>query len=148
MTKKLVLKKLSEIPERNSLLHMDPKPENLIISQDEKPVWIDFEGCGTGHPIFALQEIYCPEFISFLPGINEEDARGIKKIWDIFVEVYFSDKKERIPEIIRGIRLLANINYLYRHWIMSGVNTFYKRIASIMKAEILEEIKTEIDFDW
>ena len=39
-----------------------------LLLLDGSCAWIDLEACGTGHPAFSIQALYCPDFIRMLPG--------------------------------------------------------------------------------
>ena len=52
-----------------------------LLLLDGSCAWIDLEACGTGHPAFSIQALYCPDFLGMLPGIAPHDAEILRRFW-------------------------------------------------------------------
>lgn len=145
----LVKMVINGIPRRKNLLHMDPTPENLLFLADGSMAWIDFEGGGVGHPAFALQYIYCPDYIGAMPGMSQTDASLLLTLWESFLDAYFEDvPKSRIAAIERGIRFLANLRFLHQTQSLMGNTPFFSRQADVLKTAMWQDLKMGLDYSW
>lgn len=140
---------IHEIPDRLCLLHMDPTPENLLLLLDGSCAWIDLEACGTGHPAFSIQALYCPDFLGMLPGIAPHDAEILRRFWKSFIQQYF-EKAERVrmSGILRGIHFLAHLRFLHDFQAISGDTPLFERQAGFLKQMLFRDIIGGMDFNW
>ena len=136
---KRILKLVEAIPERNTFIHQDFHPGNLML-QNGEIVLIDVDDSGLGHPIFdlaAMHLVYVTAAktghkISSLHLTKEQFAR----VWKIILEEYFNTKDERklawINRIIEGYAMVGLIKGVatspnVKDWLRKPVIAVYKR---------------------
>lgn len=140
---------LDSIPRRKNLLHMDPMPENLLFLKDGSMAWIDFEGCGVGHPVFSLQNIYFPDFIGMMPGISQRDASLLPALWKSFRDAYFEGvPKNRMPAIERSIHFLTYLRFLHQVQSLAGTAPLLTQAANMLKPRMWEDLAMGLDYQW
>lgn len=108
------------IPDRDTLLHTDFHPGNLMMKGNEL-VFIDMADISRGHPIFDIASAYMGLVILPLNikkyGDTQTanlDFETTKRIWDVFIREYLGqDNEDRIElyekccEAITGLRICA-----------------------------------------
>ena len=136
---KRVLKLIDEIPDRNTFIHQDFHPGNLML-QNGEIVLIDVDDSGLGHPILDLAAMHLvyvtaaktKHKISSLTVTKEQFAR----LWDIILKEYFNTRDDRkIAEIDRTIGGYAMISLIkgvatspnVKNWLRKPVIAVYKK---------------------
>lgn len=108
---------IDDIPDRDTILHGDYHPSNVMLQNDE-PILIDMADVGYGHPIFDIAGAYVllvncaksnPTVLKYYLGMEPETAL---KVWDIFAKTYFeTEDQERlalIDQIISGYAMIRS----------------------------------------
>ncbi len=111
---------IDRIPDRNTFLHMDYHPKNVMLSGDEL-VLIDVGDSGLGHPIVDLLVTYA--HLVFIGRMAEKHGKGdpvverhaktlgldnktLAAVWDIMMPEYFgttdTETLKRYEEVIGG----------------------------------------------
>ncbi|MDO5445435.1 MAG: phosphotransferase [Eubacteriales bacterium] len=106
---------VDSIPDRNTLIHGDYDPCNLML-QDDKLYVIDMDSMCTGHPAFELLSTsanlyilsdYNPDFLMYRTGMTPEFA---KNTWNGILRNYFAGSSEdEIGRINGQILALARL---------------------------------------
>lgn len=160
-----ILRELERIPERLSLVHLDPTPANLLLRPDGSFAWIDLESAGTGHPVFAFQKIYFPAFVEKLPGMSSGVVRIFRQLWKDLFRNYFDDiHSAQLPGIKRSIRFLTFLNLLcsIQHFTghptsgstggfaggSMGYSLNLREGTDMLKRTVFQDIIVGLDFDW
>ena len=101
---KRLYKLADDIPYRNTFIHQDFHPGNLMLQNDEI-VLIDVEDAGLGHPVLDLSSMYLVYVTAAEKGwstkfnVKKED---FDRAWDIIIKKYFDTTDEKkITEINR-----------------------------------------------
>lgn len=115
---------LNLIPERNTMIHGDLHPKNIVIYEDEF-LTIDMPQISHGHPLFELLSvyhnlIYCPQLDLHIAerffGCNKEDS---KKLWDEVLKHCLGtedpEKLERMNFLLEKLLPLHCATLLPRH---------------------------------
>ena len=91
------------IPQRNTLVHRDFHPGNVMVDRNKELYLIDMGEISTGHPVidFMSMGIHYPIMINrealrahaprFHDGLSIEMH---EKLWNMFLEMYFNDRSE------------------------------------------------------
>ena len=131
------------VPDRNTFLHGDYHPGNIMISNGE-PMMIDLAAAAKGHPIFDLVGMgtYLEAFPTVLPeenylcfaeGLKPERARAL---WKQFLHAYFNDKDEKFIEKVNiQIKCLAYLRVLAG----AAVNELFRTEEGAKKAKLFLE---------
>ena len=93
----LLLKLLESIPDRNTMIHGDFHPNNIMVNNEEL-IMIDLGDFSIGHPVFDflataatqanLVEL-SPEYAEFH---TQMKAERIRRGWNMLLELYFPDR--------------------------------------------------------
>lgn len=109
-------KLIDEIPYRNTFIHQDFHPGNLML-QDNEIVLIDVDDSGLGHPILDLASMYLV-YVTAAKAQWKTTSQDITKkqyarLWDIIIRHYFDTNDAReiaeINRIIKGYSLIKFI---------------------------------------
>lgn len=107
---------IDEIPERNTFIHQDFHPGNLMLQNDEI-VLIDVDDSGLGHPILDLAAMYLV-YVSAAKTQWKTTQMGLTKkqfarIWEVILKRYFgttsSSEIAEIDRIIGGYQYVSLI---------------------------------------
>ena len=109
-------KLIEDIPERNTFIHQDFHPGNMMY-QDGEIVLIDVEDSGLGHPVLDLSSMYLVYVTAAKSGWTKKFGNLGKKefavIWDIIIRKYFdTEDKNEIKEINRILKGYSGIKFL------------------------------------
>ena len=113
-----VLSKLKDdIPENDQLLHGDPHPANVMLTE-KGMIFIDLSDMGFGDEKFDLMFLYRTLILfGMLPGksayaLNKE---GCIRLWNCFIKEYYKGKDQAyVDEQLRIIKLLGLNSIIYR----------------------------------
>lgn len=109
-------KLIDEIPYRNTFIHQDFHPGNLML-QNGEIVLIDVDDSGLGHPILDLSSMYLV-YVTAAKAQWKATSQDITKkqyarLWDIIIRHYFDTNDPReiaeINRIIKGYSLIRFI---------------------------------------
>lgn len=140
---------LETIPDRMCLLHMDPLPANLLLLSPGHFAWIDLEDGRIGHPVYSLQNLFCPDFIGHVSGFSRHTTNVLRKYWEYFAQYYFEGtEKKRIPGILRGIRFIAYLRYIFLQWKNSGNTPLFRIQTGLLKETLFRDYIDGLDFYW
>ena len=111
-----LFKMIDKIPVRNTFIHQDFHPGNIMLSNGEVML-IDVDDSGLGHPIFDLAGMYLvyvtaakTKWKTVDMGITREQ---FARIWDIIIKKYFNTTSEsEIAEINRIIYGYSMVNMI------------------------------------
>ena len=111
-----LFKMIDTIPERNTFIHQDFHPGNIMY-QNGEIMLIDVDDSGMGHPIFDLAGMYLVYVIAAKTkwktvdmGITREQ---FARIWDIVIKEYFgTTSPSEIAEINRIIEGFSMVNMI------------------------------------
>ena len=136
---------IDAIPERNTFIHMDYHPGNMMLQNGELML-IDVDDSGLGHPIIDLAAMYLV-YVTAAKSNWKVTSQDIKKkhydiLWDRFVKRYFNtnDPKEiaeinrliygySLPRFIRGVACSPSVPNILRKPIVSSAKK--KRFSMI-----------------
>ncbi len=111
-----LMKLIDDIPERNTFIHQDFHPGNIMY-QNGEIVLIDVEDSGLGHPILDLSSMHLVYVTAAKHGWGKiKGVLGQKefaRVWEIILAKYFntSDEKE-LEEINRIIAGYSQIKFI------------------------------------
>ncbi len=113
---KRLYKLIDDIPARNSFVHQDFHPGNIML-QNGEIVLIDVEDSAQGHPVLELSSMYLVYVIAAKAGWGKKEHNLTKKdfalVWDIIIKKYFNTNDEKeIKEINRILDGYARIKYI------------------------------------
>ena len=134
-----VMKLVEGIPERNTFIHQDFHPGNLML-QDGAIVLIDTDDSGLGHPLLDLAAMYMV-YVTAAKTKYKVTSMGLTKeqfarVWDIIIRKYFhtEDEKEikEINRILEGYAMISVIKGVatspnVKNWMRKPVGYFFKR---------------------
>lgn len=111
-----LFKMIDTIPERNTFIHQDFHPGNIMY-QNGEIMLIDVDDSGMGHPIFDLAGMYLvyvtaakTKWKTVDMGISREQ---FARIWDIVIKEYFgTTSPSEIAEINRIIEGFSMVNMI------------------------------------
>lgn len=111
-----LFKMIDTIPERNTFIHQDFHPGNIMY-QNGEIMLIDVDDSGMGHPIFDLAGMYLvyvtaakTKWKTVDMGITREQ---FARIWDIVIKEYFgTTSPSEIAEINRIIEGFSMVNMI------------------------------------
>lgn len=111
-----LFKMIDTIPERNTFIHQDFHPGNIMY-QNGEIMLIDVDDSGMGHPIFDLAGMYLvyvtaakTKWKTVDMGISREQ---FARIWDIVIKEYFgTTSPSEIDEINRIIEGFSMVNMI------------------------------------
>ena len=143
-----VLKLIDTIPKRNTFIHQDFHPGNLMY-QNGEIMLIDVDDSGVGHPIIDLAAMYLV-YVSAAKSNYKVTQNGLTKdqyafVWKTILKRYFNtnDDKEiaEIDRIIKGYSMISFIkgvatspnvpNYLRKPVVFFAKKKFFKMIDTL-----------------
>ena len=138
---------VDQIPYRNTFIHQDFHPGNLML-QNGEIVLIDVEDSGLGHPVLDLSSMYLvyvtaakTNWKSTSMGISKEQ---FSRIWDIVIRKYFNtnDPKEiaEINRILEGYSMIKLIRGLATSPSVPGI--LRKPLSAAKKKAMFKVIDT------
>lgn len=111
-----VYKLIDEIPDRNTFIHQDFHPGNLMY-QNGEIMLIDVDDSGLGHPIIDLASMYLV-YVTAAKSQWKETSQDLNKnqfarLWDIILRRYFNtNDPAEIAEINRIIKGYSSISFI------------------------------------
>ena len=134
-----VMKLIDGIPDRNTFIHQDFHPGNLML-QNGEIMLIDVDDSGLGHPIIDLAAMYLV-YVTAAKTSYKLTAMGLTKeqfarVWNNILKRYFhTDDENKIKEINRVIEGYAMISLIkgvatspnVKNWIRKPVVAIYKK---------------------
>ncbi len=142
-----IYKLIDKIPYRNTFIHQDFHPGNLML-QNGEIVLIDVEDAGLGHPILDLSSMYLV-YVTAAKAKWKNTEQGITKkqyarLWDIIVRQYFNtsdpDEIAEINRIISGYSLIKFIRGVATS--PSVPNILRKPVVNSSKKRLMSVIDT------
>ena len=143
-----IYKLVDAIPDRNTFIHQDFHPGNLML-QNGEIVLIDVDDSGLGHPIIDLAAMHLV-YVTAAKTQWKTTAMGLTKeqfarLWDIILRRYFQtdDPQEiaRINRTIEGYAMISLIkgvatspsvpNYIRKPYIFFAKRKFLKMIDTL-----------------
>ncbi len=138
---------IDEIPDRNTFIHQDFHPGNLMLQNDEI-VLIDVDDSGLGHPIFDLAAMYLV-YVSAAKSQWKTTQMGLTKkqferIWDVILKRYFgTTTPSEIAEIDRIIGGYQYINLIKGVATSPSVPNFLRKpVVASTKRKLFKIIDT------
>ncbi len=138
---------IDEIPDRNTFIHQDFHPGNLMLQNDEI-VLIDVDDSGLGHPIFDLAAMYLV-YVSAAKSQWKTTQMGLTKkqferIWDVILKRYFgTTSPSEIAEIDRIIGGYQYINLIKGVATSPSVPNFLRKpVVASTKRKLFKIIDT------
>jgi uncharacterized protein (TIGR02172 family) len=138
---------IDEIPDRNTFIHQDFHPGNLMLQNDEI-VLIDVDDSGLGHPIFDLAAMYLV-YVSAAKSQWKTTQMGLTKkqferIWDVILKRYFgTTSPSEIAEIDRIIGGYQYINLIKGVATSPSVPNFLRKpVVASTKRKLFKMIDT------
>ena len=136
---KRLLKLVDDIPDRNTFIHQDFHPGNLML-QNGEIVLIDVDDSGLGHPILDLAAMHMVYVTAAKTGHKISSLHLTKdqfaRVWRIILEEYFNTKDDKkiaeIERIISGYAMISLIKGVatspnVKNWLRRPVIAVYKR---------------------
>ena len=134
-----VMKLIDDIPDRNTFIHQDFHPGNLML-QNGEIMLIDVDDSGLGHPIIDLAAMHLV-YVTAAKTSYKLTAMGLTKeqfarVWNDILKRYFhTDDENKIKEINRVIEGYAMISLIkgvamspnVKNWIRKPVVAIYKK---------------------
>ena len=134
-----VMKLIDDIPDRNTFIHQDFHPGNLML-QNGEIMLIDVDDSGLGHPIIDLAAMHLV-YVTAAKTSYKLTAMGLTKdqfarVWNNILKRYFhTDDENKIKEINRVIEGYAMISLIkgvatsphVKNWIRKPVVAIYKK---------------------
>ena len=120
-----IIKLKDEIPDSKQLLHGDPHPANVMLT-DKGMIFIDLSDMGFGDEKFDLMFLYRTlKLFSLLPNDSYPLKREqSNKLWDAFIKEFYKDKDDDyVQNELRIIKLLA-LNSIIRRFCGKDPNSF------------------------
>lgn len=137
----------SIIPDRNTFVHGDCHPGNVMI-RDGEFILIDLTTCGSGHPVFDLLSMCAVYYMK--PMFNIKDTSPLNagfsreemlNIWNVFIASYLdSDDEEFIKKATAQIMALAAARTLLASLFIPGLLT--PQITDALKGIALSYVKS------
>jgi len=116
---------IDRIPERNTFVHGDFHPGNIMVKDDEL-ILIDVGDSGLGHPVNDLMGMYLLYIVAARSGSSERycglNAEMLSGMWPQFLSEYFDTRdEEQIGKITQAIGGLAQLKLLQGIVVNSGI---------------------------
>ena len=122
-----LLKLLESIPDRNTLIHGDYHPNNIMVSSGEL-IMIDLGDFSIGHPVFDFLATAATQanLVELSPDYAEihtkMKAERIRKGWNALLEQYFPDRTpEERSRIDAQVRLLSRLKVACAPAVAKGI---------------------------
>jgi uncharacterized protein (TIGR02172 family) len=138
---KRLMKLIDDIPERNTFIHQDFHPGNIMY-QNGEIVLIDVEDSGLGHPVLDLSSMYLVYVTAAEHGWGKiKGAIGPKefaRVWEIILSKYFNttDKKD-LAEINRVLLGYSQIKFI------RGIATS-PSVPNIIRKPVIKKTKKKL----
>ncbi len=151
-----LLRLLESIPDRNTLIHGDYHPNNIMISDGEL-IMIDLGDFSTGHPVFDFLATAATQanLVELSPEYAEVHTRmkadRIRKGWSMLLDQYFPDRTpEERAEIDRQIRLFSKLKVACAPAVAKGISEQLMRDSiNDVKENLIPRIDSLIGtIDW
>ncbi|MBQ6757105.1 MAG: phosphotransferase [Oscillospiraceae bacterium] len=138
-------KLIDEIPYRNTFIHMDFHPGNLMY-KDGEIMLIDLDDAGLGHPVLDLASMYLV-YVTAAKSNWKATNQGVgpkqyARLWDIIVRRYFDTNDEsEIKEINRILNGYSKIKFLRGIATSPSVPNFLRKpVVALTKGPFLKSI--------
>ena len=142
-----IYKLIDKIPKRNTFIHQDFHPGNLMY-QNGEIMLIDVDDSGIGHPILDLAAMHLV-YVAAAKSNYQVTANGLTKdqyfkVWDIIIRKYFeTDDEKEIKEIKRIIEGYSMISLIKGLATSPNVPNWLRRpVAFFMKKKFFKMIDT------
>ena len=142
-----VYKLIDTIPKRNTFIHQDFHPGNLMY-QNGEIMLIDVDDSGVGHPIMDLAAMHLV-YVTAAKSKYKVTANGLTKdqyarVWQIILEDYFETKDPKeIAEYERNIDGFAMISLIKGVATSPNVKNFIRKpVCYFMKKKLFKMIDT------
>lgn len=142
-----IYKLIDKIPKRNTFIHQDFHPGNLMY-QNGEIMLIDVDDSGIGHPILDLAAMHLV-YVAAAKSNYKVTANGLTKdqyfkVWDIIIRKYFeTDDEKEIKEIKRIIEGYSMISLIKGLATSPNVPNWLRRpVAFFMKKKFFKMIDT------
>ena len=142
-----IYKLIDKIPKRNTFIHQDFHPGNLMY-QNGEIMLIDVDDSGIGHPILDLAAMHLV-YVTAAKSNYKVTANGLTKeqyfkVWDIIIRKYFeTDDEKEIKEIKRIIEGYSMISLIKGLATSPNVPNWLRRpVAFFMKKKFFKMIDT------
>jgi aminoglycoside phosphotransferase (APT) family kinase protein len=151
-----LLRLLESIPDRNTLIHGDYHPNNIMV-KDGELIMIDLGDFSIGHPVFDFLATAATQanLVELSPEYAEihtkMKAERIRKGWSILLEQYFSDRTpQQRGEIDAQIRLLSKLKVACAPAVAKGIsNQLMEASINDVKENLIPRIDGLIGIiDW
>lgn len=142
-----VYKLIDTIPKRNTFIHQDFHPGNLMY-QNGEIMLIDVDDSGVGHPIMDLAAMHLV-YVTAAKSKYKVTANGLTKdqytrVWHIILEDYFETKDPKVlAEYERNIEGFAMISLIKGVATSPNVKNFIRKpVCYFMKKKFFKIIDT------
>lgn len=151
-----LLRLLESIPDRNTLIHGDYHPNNIMV-KDGELIMIDLGDFSIGHPVFDFLATAATQanLVELSPEYAEihtkMKAERIRKVWSTLLEQYFSDRTpQQRGQIDAQIRLFSKLKVACAPAVAKGIP---KRLMEASINDVKENLIPRIDeligtIDW
>ena len=140
-----IYKLIDGIPYRNTFIHMDFHPGNLMY-KDGEIMLIDLDDAGIGHPVLDLASMYLV-YVTAAKSNWKATNKGINpkqyaRLWDIIVRRYFgTDDENEIKEINRILNGYSKIKFMRGIATSPSVPNFLRKpVVALTKGPFLKSI--------
>ena len=151
-----LLRLLESIPDRNTLIHGDYHPNNIMV-KDGELIMIDLGDFSIGHPVFDFLATAATQanLVELSPEYAEihtkMKAERIRRGWSTLLDQYFSDRTpQQRWEIDAQIRLLSKLKVACAPAVAKGISD---RLMEASVNDVKENLIPRIDeligvIDW
>ena len=142
-----LMKLIDEIPDRNTFIHQDFHPGNMMY-QNGEIVLIDVEDSGVGHPVLDLSSMYLVYVTAAKSNWGKTQggltSRQFAKIWKVIISKYFNTTdKSRLDEINRILLGYSRIKFLRGIATSPSVPDFLRKpVIKMTKKKLFSTIDT------
>lgn len=117
---------VEDIPPASTLLHGDLHMANVVV-RGGRPVPIDMESTGFGHPVFDLavsrsRLLYGVTSYSFIRGIPDDEAKKVQHaVWHALLRAYLgASNADAFAEVERRVAVLSVLENCSRRYLAPG----------------------------
>ena len=151
-----LLKLLESIPDRNTLVHGDYHPNNIMV-KDGELIMIDLGDFSIGHPVFDFLATAATQanLVELAPEYAEihtkMKAERIRKGWSTLLDQYFPDRTpQQRSEIDTQIRLLSRLKVACAPAVAKGISDeLMQQSVNDVKVNLIPRIDELIGvIDW
>ncbi len=142
-----LMKLIDEIPDRNTFIHQDFHPGNMMY-QNGEIVLIDVEDSGVGHPVLDLSSMYLVYVTAAKSNWGKTQggitSKQFAKIWKVIISKYFNTTdKSRLDEINRILLGYSRIKFLRGIATSPSVPDFLRKpVTKMTKKKLFSTIDT------